>query len=236
MQQIHMPQLSRVNKVILIIMVTLFILDSILAKSAGVSLVSLFGLSMSGVKSGLIFQFVTYPLVSKGLLEVVFTGLLIWFLGSELEKHWGERNYITYLFLVSFLTGVFYLGISAALSSAGFVPIYGMNVFSSAMCVSYAILYPDRVFQFFMIIPVKAKYFCMILAFMNLYNGFFTPEGSMAWAQVCAMLIGGGFVYFVHTPMYRLTFGKLKWKSSKERQKSKLRIVEKEERPPKYWH
>jgi membrane associated rhomboid family serine protease len=234
MNQMYLPKLSRVNKFIIGAMVAFFILNAILSSFAGLSLVKLMGLSLDGIQNGFVFQFVTYPLVASGLMDVVFTGLLIWFLGSDLEKMWGQKNYISYLLLTAVFTGLFYLLISLVNSKLAVYPIYGMSIFSSAMCVSYAVIYPDRVFQFFMLIPVKAKYFCLILAGMSLYNGIFSPGGAVAWAQLFSMGIGFGFVFFVRSKYYHGIFGRLSFKG-RRKSKANLKIVKDDQKPPRYW-
>ena len=196
-QQVHLPTLSKVNKILIITMVVSFILHSVSINVFKFPLAQVLGLSLSGIKSGFIFQLITYPLANVGLMEVLFTGLLFWFLGSELENLWGQRKYIIYLVMTALVTGVFYLLVSAVMGGQiSSYPFHGMAAFSSAMCVSYAVIYPDRMFQFFFLIPVKAKYFCMILAAMALYQGVFTPGGAQAWGQLAAMAFGFGFTYF----------------------------------------
>ena len=74
--QIQLPTLSRTNKVLISVYVGLFILSSILTKSAGISLLSIFGLSYQGVTSGLIFQLVTFPLIDTGFTSVLLIPFL----------------------------------------------------------------------------------------------------------------------------------------------------------------
>ena len=237
MQQIYLPPLTKINKGLLIALVASFILTSLLSQT-GVSLYGLLSLSPSGLKSGYIWQLFTYPLMSTGLMEVVFTGLLLWFIGSELERLWGARKYIAYLLMTTVVSAVFFLILSTIFGGGRFS---GMSFLSSAMCVSYAVLFPDRIFQFFMVIPIKAKFFCMILGAMSLYQGLLSSGGGAAMGQLAAM--GFGFVFIKILPMP--WFNKLVAKSGKASQfkgkktvkKSHLRIVEDEKKDdsPRYW-
>lgn len=240
MQQVHLPVLSKTNKTLIIVMVASFIIHSLAMSVFKIPLAQILGLSLSGIKSGFIFQFLTYPLANVGLMEVLFTGLLFWFLGSELESLWGQRRYIGYLIMITLLTGIIYILISAIIGGAiaGY-PFHGMAAFSSAMCVSYAVLYPDRLFQFFFMIPVKAKYFCMILAAMALYQGVFTPGGAQAWGQLSAMGFGFAFIFLLTKPWFDqiLMIGQKKGGvKKKSKSKANLRIVKDDDEPPKYWH
>lgn len=223
-------------------MVASFILNSILMKVASIPSINLLGLSLAGIKSGFVFQFITYPLANVGLLEVVFSGILFWFLGSELERLWGERKYIAYLLMTTLLTGVIYILISAVVGGQiTAYPFHGMAAFSSAMCVSYAVLYPDRQFQFFMLIPIKGKYFCMILAGMALWQGIFTPGGAQAWGQLSAMVFGFFFMRLSTLPGFSklINFGRSGGvkRAPKSKSKANLRIVKNDDDDqPKYWH
>lgn len=231
-----MPNLSKVNKILLIILGVSFVLNSIAINVLHVPLVNFLGLSFASFSSGFIFQIITYPFANVGLMEVVFSGLLLWFLGSELEGIWGERKYLAYLLMTVIFSGLAYLVFSVALGGAvtGF-PFHGMNVLSSAMCVSYAVLFPDRVFQFFMLIPIKAKYFCMILAGMSLYSGLFTPSGAMAFGNLFAMGFGLVFFKIEHLDLFKKIISKGR-ATKAPKGKANLRIVEDEEKkPPRYF-
>lgn len=241
MQQYHLPQLTKVNKYLLILLGASFILNSIMINIVKIPAANFLGLSLAGIQSGMVFQFITYPLANVGLFEAVFSGILFWFLGSDLESIWGQRKYIAYLLMTTLVAGVVYIVISAVVGGAiASYPFHGMAAFSSAMCVSYAVIYPDRIFQFFMLIPIKAKYFCMILAGMALWQGIFTPGGAQAWGQLSAMAFGFVFIRLAMLPSFSklLSFsGSKKKKGSTHKNRANLRIVKNDDDDtPKYWH
>ncbi|AYF44887.1 MULTISPECIES: rhomboid family intramembrane serine protease [Halobacteriovorax] len=244
MQQMYLPPLTKVNKYLIGILVVSFVLGAVFAKAFDISLVAILGLDVASLKSGLIYKMVTYPLVSTGLFNVVFTGLLFWFLGSDLEARWGSRRYIHYLLIATFVNAFAYSLFAIFMGGASLnYPFHGMAFLSSAMCVSYAVIYPDRIFQFFMIIPVKAKYFCLILAGMNVYQGFFSPGGAQAFGNIASMIFGAAFVFGMRGLGFYLRdqVGNLKKKQGKVKKKRKghLRLVDDEEKPnpdePRYW-
>jgi membrane associated rhomboid family serine protease len=216
----------------------IFLLSSILKASGVANLVSLLGLSPAMFFSGHIYEIFTYPFIASGIFDVLFNGLLLWFIGSELESQWGMRRYIYFLLTCTIGSGIIYLLVSSLFLSGENLfsyPLYGMHGAGSALCLAYAVLYPDRIFTFMLIFPMKAKYFCMILIGMLLFNGFFTPAKVLAWGHLGAMAFGYGWMMLISSQ---------KWKSMntpsmpKKRPKSKanLRIVEDDdEKPPKYW-
>ena len=244
MNQIHLPPMTKVNKYLLIALVGSFVFLSILQKALGVPVSSLLALSGEGFSRGFIWQLVTYPLVSFQVMGVVFTGLLLWFIGSDLETLWGTKKYLAYVVIMTILSGIGFLILSLFSMGGAF---YGMSYLSSALCVSYAVLYPNRIFQFFMVIPVKAKYFCMILAGISVYQGLIASGGATALTQLLAMGLGYVFIGVSN----QLWFLKLLQKVfslgakastpnqqyAKKKKSSHLSLVKEDEKdkPPRYW-
>jgi membrane associated rhomboid family serine protease len=211
MNQFVLPKLSPFNKIIIIASVALFLLDSILSKAADVSLLALFGLAAGTFLKGFIWQIFTYPFISRGLLEVVFNCIMMWFIGSELENIWGRKRYVYFLLFSWLGAGFIYLLVSALFFSSGpvyFLPLTGLAGATSALCLAYAILFPNREFTFMLLFPMKAKYFCGILIAMSLYQGFFSSSGALAWGHLGAMLFGYLYMYLVsHTYFKSITPG-----------------------------
>lgn len=243
--QMQMPQLSKVNKTLMITTAVLFLLETILSRTAGISLTQILGLSASGVTSGLIFQALTYPLIETQLLAVIFNGLLLWFLGSELEAQWGQKRYIQFLLAATIVAGIVYIAIAGLVLSGSIFsyPLKGMQGVGAALCLAYAVIYPDRTFMFMMIFPMKAKWFCALLIGMELYTGFFSPMGALAWGHLAAMAGGFGMMmWFARSRMRSKSgAGQFAFKMEKRRGKAHLTLVEDEKkedgenRPPKYW-
>jgi membrane associated rhomboid family serine protease len=199
MHQFTAPSMSRFNKGLLIAVGVMFILHSILS-STGVtsSLPAILGLSSTGVFSGLIFQIVTYPFINVSLMGLLFEALLIWFLGSELESRWGTKTYIQFFAASVIGAAIIYLILSATVFSsfAAAVPLIGLAGFGHALCLAYAIIYPDRQFLFMFIFPMKAKWFCALMVGILLYSGIFSQGSKSAWGHLAAMLVGYLFLHF----------------------------------------
>tara|TARA_R110000868_G_scaffold226115_11_gene478644 strand:+ start:5795 stop:6544 length:750 start_codon:yes stop_codon:yes gene_type:complete len=245
--QMQMPPLSKVNKIIMITTAALFLLESLVSRGAGFSLASILGLSAKGLGNGLIFQLFTYPLIEKQLLAVIFNGLLLWFLGSELEAQWGRKRYIQFLLAATLTAGIVYVLIGLTFlshTSVSSFPLSGLQGIGASLCVAYAILYPDRTFMFMMIFPMKAKWFCALLVGMELYTGFFSPMGALAWGHLAAMAGGFGMLIWFTKAGAKKPKGvsNFTFKMEKKKGKAHLSLVEDEKKeddknhPPKYWH
>lgn len=247
MDQIYLPKLSPVNKIIIIATVALFLINTITSQFMGTSLIPFLGMSFNGIVGGKIFQLFTYPFLGTGIFEVVLNCLMLWLMGSEFELNWGPKRYL--VFLASVVIGAAALilaiaGISGSMALQGF-SLTGLSGMVTSLCVAYAFLYPDRIFSFMMIIPVKAKIFCLILAAISLYQGFFTTYGAGAWSQLGAM--GMGFLYmWLTTKNSKKKISRdgqsLDYWSKRKKSKANLSIVRDDgENPskddkPKYWH
>lgn len=232
MQQIYTPKLTKVNKVFIAMMVAFFLLDSIFAKFMNVPLGQYFALSAMTLKAGLVFQIVTYPLVGRGLLEVVFNGLLFWFVGSEIETLWGRQKYISFLLFCTMLPGVLFVLLSS-LFAGGSLYLTGVGGLASSLLLIYSLYFPDRQFSFMLMIPVKARIFCWIIIGMELYWALFTPMASQAWGHLSAMLMAFLFYRFSG----RFSFSSILPRPKARVKKRNLTLVkgDEEERPPKYW-
>lgn len=200
--QIYTPPMTRINKYLIIGVVSFFILESFLSKVVGVSLLPYLGLSLSGLSKGMVFQFITYPFYNTGLFSMVFECLLLWFIGCELEALWGERFYLKFLIFCVLGAAATYLVLAFLFSSMGHyvgwgAPFVGMYGIGYSLLFAYAILFPDRQFSFLLIFPMKAKYFCLLLGGITLYMALFSSFSRASWGHLGAMVCGVVYLRFV---------------------------------------
>lgn len=195
--QIHLPKIDKVNKALVITFVAAFILEGLL-KLAGFSLISFLGLSFNKLISGHIYQFVTYPIIAHSLMEILFDGLILWFIGTELSALWGDKKYLTFIACAIGGGALLYISVMGVFFSSSVYasfPLSGPAGICSALCMAFGILFPERQMYLF-IFPVQAKWFVIILVAINLYQGITSPAGVMAWSQLGAM--GGGFAWMMY--------------------------------------
>tara|TARA_B100001971_G_scaffold215192_1_gene259812 strand:- start:64726 stop:65457 length:732 start_codon:yes stop_codon:yes gene_type:complete len=242
MNQMYTPPLTRINKFIIIIHVGLFLINAILGQTTGINLVNLLGLSLGGIKSGLVFQFVTFPFIEANFLSALFNSLILWFIGSELEQKWTETFYLKFLLISSIGAGVIYIILASLLGgSFNAIPVYGISGMTFALLIAYGIIFSERQLTFMLLFPMKAKYFCMLLVGIELYMGIFSPYGKAAWAHLFSMLIG--FIYLKQKSLKAQGrgFGDFIKDKQRQKQKSKFSVLsggkddDKDGKPPKYW-
>ncbi len=78
--QFSAPPLSKTNKIILIAAGVSFLLFSVLKALGAFNLVAILGLSASGLMSGMVFQFLSYPFIEVSLMSFLFNSLVVWFM------------------------------------------------------------------------------------------------------------------------------------------------------------
>jgi len=149
---------------------------SILAQAAGFGgLISSLVLVPYAVTHQLaIWQLVTYMFLHAGFFHILFNMFALWMFGCELERNWGTRRFLRYYFLTGIGAGLTVVLLSpyslvATLGASG--AIYGI-------LLAYGVLFPDRLIFLYFLIPIKAKYFVMIMGGIEFLSALSTP-GSL---------------------------------------------------------
>lgn len=177
-----------------------------------------------------IWQFVTYMFLHGGVLHLLFNMLVLWLIGSEVEKYWGSATFLKYFFLTGIGGGLcFYIFNLNAGPSLGTVGASGALY---GLLVAFAIMFPDRYITLllFLILPIsiRARYLVLFLVGMAL---FLELTGSSDGVAHLAHLGGAafGFVYmrwdfiFGQFKKYNLERQRKAWISEQERLSAKSR-------------
>lgn len=108
-----------------------------------------------------LWRLATYPLVNVGIVSVLFSLLLLWSFGSELEPEWGSRPYALFLLLAT-LSGAL-LGVGTALLLGGaFGTGYGLAGPLTAVIAAWTLEGPSRPTNFFGVLPMTRKVFGLL--------------------------------------------------------------------------
>lgn len=232
----HAPALKGINKFILVGSGICFLLASILKAVGAFSLTNFLGLSANGLFNGFIFQLLTYPFVETQLMSFIFNGLVIWFIGSELESQWGKKIYTRFLLITVIGVGLFFSLINLIFffgTPVYFQALHGLSGINFALLVAYSLLYPDRQMAFMMIFPMSAKTFCWILVGIEAYIAVFTSF-SNSWAHLLAMGISFLIIHFQSNPLVKKALNST-WRSKSQKKKHLYVVKDDDQKPPKYW-
>lgn len=240
--QMHVPHLSMINKYIIIGHVGLFLISSVMKVSAGTSLAPYLGLSLAGLGQGLVYQILSFPFMEENFLSVLFNSMLVWFIGGDLESKWGSVFYAKFLALSVLVSGLVYLAVSLAAGGVfAAIPLNGLGGVVFSLLMAYGLIFSERQLTFMLLFPMKAKYFCMILAAIELYMGLFSTYGKASWAHLSAAAAGFGYLKWKSMKARGQSLGGMWKQAQKKRRKSNLRIVKDEEgnkadpKDPRFW-
>lgn len=131
------------------------------------------------------WQLITFQFMHGGFWHIFFNMFAIWMFGIELEQEWGSRRFLFYYLL----TGIG-AGLTQLLVSSG--PTIGASGGVFGVLLAFGMTYPDRkIFIFPIFIPIKAKYFVMIYAGIELFMGVSgSSDGVAHFAHIGGAVTG----------------------------------------------
>lgn len=141
-----------------------------------------------------LWQLVTYMFLHGGFFHILFNMLALWFFGSEIERHWGSKEFVKYYFLTGVGAGIIHILFSFWLGSPR-IPVIGASGAVYGVLLAFGLMFPDRVVTLllFFVLPVsiKAKYLVMMFAAIALFSGVLgTGEGVAHFAHLGGMAVG----------------------------------------------
>lgn len=128
-------------------------------------------------------QLVTYQFMHEGFGHLFFNLFSLWMFGSMLENMWGPKKFLTYYLLSGIGAGALHL-IYTWLGVHVFPELQGGGILVGAsgaiygLLVAYAFLFPDNYIYIYFFLPLKAKYFAIILMGFDLISGIFYSQSS----------------------------------------------------------
>lgn len=191
-----MPSMGRAVRGLLIASVVLFLAQLVAEQWFEYPLSYLLGFVPKLLLEGWIWQPFTYAFLHSGVLHMVFNLLVVWSIGSELEESWGSKFFLVYFFVCTLGAAITY-GLFTALGISGStdIPVVGSSGAVYGFLLAYGLLFGDRVLYFFMIFPMRAKYFVLILGAIVLVSTiFYSKDGVAHAAHLGGMVAGFSFL------------------------------------------
>jgi membrane associated rhomboid family serine protease len=174
------------------------------------------------IESGWVWQVVTYMFMHGNAVHILFNMLGVWMFGTELERLWGTRFFLRFYAV----TG---LGAAATVMLVGLLPFEATAPTYSAatigasgalygLLMAFALYFPDRPILMFLLFPVPAKYFVIIvgaMAFLAGPGGEISNAAHLGGLVFAYLYLRGGRGGFTAAVKYRY----LKWKMNRLRRK-----------------
>ena len=135
-----------------------------------------------------IWRFATYMFLHGDFWHIGFNMFALWMFGTQVEARWGRRNFLIYFFVCG-LGGAIVYGIFNLFGMETFIPMFGASGAVMGVLLAYGMTFPNSIILFMFIIPMKAKYFVILLALIDLWS--IPGGGSIAHlAHLGGMLAG----------------------------------------------
>ena len=174
------------------------------------------------IESGWIWQVGTYMFMHGNAVHILFNMLGIWMFGTELERLWGTRFFLRF-YAVTGLGAAATVMLVGLLPFAATAPTYTAATIGASgalygLLMAFALYYPDRPILMFLLFPVPAKYFVIIvgaMAFLAGPGGEISNAAHLGGLVFAYLYLRGGRGGFTAEVKYRY----LKWKMNRLRRK-----------------
>lgn len=148
--------------------VAVFLLTSLAPAGVRFRLSELLGLTPALTLTELhVWQPFTYLFMHGGVGHILINMLILWMFGVQLERVWGTRFFLRYYFVAGVGAAVVTMIVALlpfSFSAATYATItIGASGAIYGLLMAFALYYPDTPILMFLLFPVPAKYFVMIL-------------------------------------------------------------------------
>ena len=209
-----MDRLPNVTKNLLAINILMF-LATIVMERQGTDLTAIFGLHFFEASDFAPYQFVTYMFMHGGFPHLFFNMFALYMFGGLLERVWGSKRFLIYYFVCGVGAGllqevtqyVTYIQegldkVQYIKTGLGLLPVneflnlvfttVGASGAIYAILLGFAMSFPnERMFVFPLPFPIKAKYFVIGYALIELSLGVANSNDGIAhYAHLGGMLFG----------------------------------------------
>jgi membrane associated rhomboid family serine protease len=207
--------LPLVVKNLLIINVLVFIAQQVFEGTGAFSMENYFALH--DVRSVYFrpHQIVSYLFLHGGFFHIFSNMFALWMFGSALENYWGPKRFIIFYLLCGIGAGLLHLGVlyyenNAVLEAIKVYPpeaqkelfnnpnfllnsaTLGASGSVFGCLAAFGYLFPNSLIYLYFFLPVKAKWFVIAYAAMELFAGVRNSAGDNVahWAHLGGALVG----------------------------------------------
>ncbi|HEX6002888.1 MAG TPA: rhomboid family intramembrane serine protease [Burkholderiales bacterium] len=145
----------------------------------------------SGTVGFLPWQLVTYSFLHGNLLHLAVNMLALYMFGSDIERVFGERRFLSY-YLVCVVTAALAQLLVSAMSGSPPYPTVGASGGVFGVLLAFALYFPHRtVMLVFPPIPMPAWLFVTLYGVLELYLGITGTQAGVAHFAHLGGMLGG---------------------------------------------
>lgn len=137
------------------------------------------------------YQFITYMFLHADVGHIFFNMFALWMFGRTLESELGSRRFLIYYMVCGVGAALIQMG-AAWLSGEFYVQLLGASGAVMGLLLAFGVMHPNAVIMLLIPpIPMKAKWFVIIYAVIELFMGWTGYGGNVAhFAHIGGMLWG----------------------------------------------
>lgn len=135
------------------------------------------------------YQFITYMFLHANFEHVFFNMFALWMFGRTLEYDLGSRRFLIYYMVCGVGAALIQAGITVAMGQP--MALVGASGAVMGLLLAFGVMYPNAVIMLLIPpIPMKAKWFVIIYAVLELFLGWRGVGNVAHFAHVGGMLWG----------------------------------------------
>jgi membrane associated rhomboid family serine protease len=112
-----------------------------------------------------LWQLITYQFMHANFWHLFFNMVFgLWMFGMEVENTWGAKKFLTFYLMCGVAAGISQLILAPIIEPAQTLgPTVGASGAVFGVLIAFGMMFPDRYIYIWFLLPLKAKYFVMIL-------------------------------------------------------------------------
>lgn len=173
----------------------IFILNALIYFVAPPGAVFLFGAHYPFVETFHVHQIFTYMFFHGNFLHLAFNMFALYVFGTSLEVQWGTRRFLLYYFTCGVGASVIYLMTTMHKIDPEHLMI-GASGAIFGLLLGFAMTFPNKILNIYFLHPIKAKYFAMMYAGIEILLGVINYNGDISahFTHLGGMLTGFVFL------------------------------------------
>ncbi|MDH4262013.1 MAG: rhomboid family intramembrane serine protease [Spirochaetia bacterium] len=163
------PPLTKAVKNLIILNAAVFAVDFLLVRIFHNELIKYYFALIPDliINRFFIWQVFTYQFLHGDIFHILFNMFALWMFGAELEIRWGKKKFYQFYLLTGTITGIIILVFN--LSMGNMRPTIGASGVVFALLLAYAVYWGNRLIYIWGLIPVKVKYYVVIMGFISFF-------------------------------------------------------------------
>lgn len=136
-----------------------------------------------------IWQPLTYMFMHAGLDHIFLNMFALWMFGYVLENYWGTKRFVAYYLVCGIGAAITHMAMSL-LFKMPLVPTVGASGAVYGILLAFGMMFPNERIYLYFLMPIKAKWFVIGYAAIELFEGFFRADNVAHFAHLGGMLFG----------------------------------------------